>query len=508
MKIAFITIILILSNSYLYSQYYNKIIDVNIDAGEIVYEAENNEGKLYTRSINYREDGGPTFMRLSKFDEYGDLIATSPKFDNFLTGIYRRRETLIVGDSILVFKSSAQGLLEIQICNLNLDSLERKEYLIGDWDYLDFNILWYTVQNDESIFAVGFTRYTDEEPTGKRRKGMIARFDKETFALDTVVLYTRGTSNFEFSNPQIDENHRLSLSFIESDFDDGVNGNQYGVIKFDEDFNEIYHLEVPFHYINDPIVPHWELPNGNIVFADKGRDTSFTVPISSAAALHCMDIEGNELWRIEEYDSDFMIQDATRNYSDGVINQDGNLVVLSHDFSWLNTTELRLMCVSPIGEILWKRYFESPIPELAGSSHATMGMVQEENGDLIIYCSKDSDLVGSNLDHWLIKTDAYGCIEPGCQITAIERIELKDNYFNILQNPTSEIISLSLSENIQQEDSEIVLYNLRGKVIKREKVSRESSNMNFLIGNVANGMYLLQLQENGKILQTEKVIIQ
>jgi len=205
-----------------------------------------------------------------------------------------------------------------------------------------------------------------------------------------------------------------------------------------------------------------------------------------------------------------VIQDATRNYSAGVINQEGNLVVVSHDWSWFNSAELRLMCVSPEGEIIWIREFESPIAELSSTDSATMGMVQEENGDLIIYGSKDSATQATffNLDHWLIKTDPYGCIEPDCQLTAIESTQRKDKYFSILQNPTSGIISLSLSENIQPNDSEIILYDLRGKVIKREKVDGEGLNMKLLIANITKGMYLLQVQENRKILQTEKVIIQ
>ncbi len=508
MRIILITLILIFSNSYLYCQYYNKIIDIYNGKHEIFKEAEHKNGKIYARSLNIRPFGEPWFMRMAKFDENGDLIAVSDKYDNFFSADRITHQTLIVGDSLLCFATKGtEALMQLQVFDLDLDSLERKEYFIDSGEYAEFTFPWFTAQNDESIFATGVVYYGEDNPTGRRREGLIIRLDRETFELDTIIHYTRGTTDFEFVNPQIDANGNLSLSFIEQDTTDNIYGNQYGVIKFDEDFNEIYEVEIPFHHIDDARANHWELGNGNIVFEDKGRD-SLWLPISSAAALHCTNLEETQEWRIEEFiwDTNFE-RSVTQNYSGGVINAEGNLVIASYYKAILSPIEARLICISPEGETLWVRYFQSPDPQWTNTFSGISGLLQEENGDLIMYGGKATG-ENPNTEHWLIKTDSYGCIEPGCQTTAIETTELKDKYFQILQNPTSEVISFNFSENALNKDSEIVLYDLRGKAIKRKKLSRGTVNGNMLIGNLGSGMYLLQVQENGKILQTEKVIIQ
>jgi len=80
-----------------------------------------------------------------------------------------------------------------------------------------------------------------------------------------------------------------------------------------------------------------------------------------------------------------------------------------------------------------------------------------------------------------------------------------DRALNIYPNPTKGILNLEL-DNVKSSDYTYSILNLQGKVMSSELLmnSKETIDLSFL----ATGLYLLELRENGEIVDTQKLMIE
>ena len=504
-KLLILLLLFILSNGTSQDYYYNKIIDVREGQAERCSEIENHENFLYTRSAESDTETGEFYTRISKFNLEGNLI-NSVIFDSLYTFQLALRNMEFLEDTLLILgNNSAEKQIAIQYCSTNLEDLGRLEYTI----YVEGSGIFvnYLLQNENYFFAVGHVYFNDDEFPIKDSEGIIIRIDKNTMDVDSTFSYTRGTTDFIFARPQVDEFGNLSVSFIESTDNDGILGNQYGVIKYDENLNELWAFDIPFHNETDATAHHYEFDNGNIVFTDQGRD-SLIFSASSAAALHCTNTNGTQIWRRQEYIiSNEVISDVTRYYSEGLINQEGNLVLASYYFDPYIITEARLICVSPSGELLWERLYDSPSPDWESSAAEIAGLTELENGDIVIYGYQLQTLPNTN--HWLIKVNSFGCLEPGCELTATE--DVKKEKYNISVSPTlvqkntSIVVKANMAAEVQEVD--LMLYSVNGNLMQTESIYLSNTESRVDLSSLPIGSYFLVLSNKGNVLHTEKIVI-
>jgi hypothetical protein len=76
---------------------------------------------------------------------------------------------------------------------------------------------------------------------------------------------------------------------------------------------------------------------------------------------------------------------------------------------------------------------------------------------------------------------------------AIPEIEISNN-ISVSPNPTSDIVNIYSPNDI----SKIEVFDLEGRIINRVEVNSNLYSIDF--GNYANGIYLLKINQNNKII--------
>jgi len=102
-----------------------------------------------------------------------------------------------------------------------------------------------------------------------------------------------------------------------------------------------------------------------------------------------------------------------------------------------------------------------------------------------------------------LKVDEFGCLEPGCQV-GINQLEAKQNNLSIYPNPSKGRFIVGLPEN---ETSTVRLFNSIGEVILSE-INVRGSKYNIDLTEMANGIYLINLQTKSGSIYSSKIIIE
>ncbi len=180
------------------------------------------------------------------------------------------------------------------------------------------------------------------------------------------------------------------------------------------------------------------------------------------------------------------------------------------DVSWLYR-------ISSDGKLLWERYFYSSTP-----GHLPEGylwdLTELEDGSIAATGMKiDTTRTGSAINIWLLKTDSQGCIIPGCSDRDVVFTNLKEadnalphkKNFKNFPNPATSKIYVEFYDPFPKDESFLKLIDIFGREIISKKINKkELSDTSFNLDGLAKGIYLITFESKGKILQSEKIIIQ
>ncbi|KGE84961.1 T9SS type A sorting domain-containing protein [Phaeodactylibacter xiamenensis] len=172
--------------------------------------------------------------------------------------------------------------------------------------------------------------------------------------------------------------------------------------------------------------------------------------------------------------------------------------------------------VSGDGELLWKRYFQAlAIP----SNTLPFNDVAETSDGGLIACSYIHDTYANPIpdpDVWLVKTDADGCITPGCQdsilYVSVEEIPgtgettLREVFFKAYPNPARGPIQVEFLNAIRYEEPALRLFNLQGQQVLHQRLQRGAQSAELSTSGLPSGLYILQYSSAGQVLQQEKVV--
>jgi hypothetical protein len=115
----------------------------------------------------------------------------------------------------------------------------------------------------------------------------------------------------------------------------------------------------------------------------------------------------------------------------------------------------------------------------------------------------DQDL-GIEQDMWAMKVDSYGCLVPGCELINVD--EQHPTVMSIYPNPCDDFINVYV-EAMHVDNCELSLYDVHGKLIRSSPV-RQSGNTLLLESNsLPDGIYVLNLSVDGKVMSSEKVVV-
>jgi hypothetical protein len=172
--------------------------------------------------------------------------------------------------------------------------------------------------------------------------------------------------------------------------------------------------------------------------------------------------------------------------------------------------------VSGDGELIWKRYYQGlHLP----SDTWPFNAVAETSDGGIIACGYMQDFGITPIpdpDVWLVKTDADGCITPGCQdsilYVSVEEIPgtgetaLKEVFFKAYPNPARGPIQVEFLNAIRYEEPALRLFNLQGQQVLHQRLQRGAQSAELSTSGLPGGLYILQYSSAGRVLQQEKVV--
>jgi len=298
----------------------------------------------------------------------------------------------------------------------------------------------------------------------------------------------------------------------------GVDVEKTAIIKTDSVGNEQYRLHPgqPDLYA----VRGWVLPtdDGNYITAYSDPmlgvlDENPQINPEKTIWLLKFDIEGNTIFDIIFYD--LLPQTSTgRGYSyvirQMLMSDDNNIIITGYK------TTLRdegfLMKFTQQGELIWYRFYSPPQSEgndAGGEYTRVYGVTQTTDGGYIMageYFSSPGNIYPEGIQTAIaVKVDSLGCLVAGCDtlvgVTVIPKIDLG---LLVYPNPVSEVVNVSVGENVQIE--QIWLYEVMGRVVIEKSVFENNIDLN--VSNLSPGIYLLEVETRGGFREVKRIIVE
>lgn len=166
--------------------------------------------------------------------------------------------------------------------------------------------------------------------------------------------------------------------------------------------------------------------------------------------------------------------------------------------------------VSKEGDILWNRFYKYVIDStISGYLH---DVAQAPDGGLYLAGSIDSFRVipilhpPSFRGAWLLKTDKHGCLVPGCHLSdAIDPSQEDLGRVKTFPNPTSDHLYVDYQAD-RPRAVQVRLLDLEGRLVRQTQGKDQSVTYIFLVADLPAGIYLLQVEVEGRVVYGEKVV--
>lgn len=162
-------------------------------------------------------------------------------------------------------------------------------------------------------------------------------------------------------------------------------------------------------------------------------------------------------------------------------------------------------------EILWDSYFHYVPRDTYTPFHKFYDVAQTPDGGFILVGDIDDDYSGFVSDttyySWIVKTDSFGCLVPGCQDVLSTNPSAVHFKFSIYPNPTTDYLNLYYNTATFSENTTAELYSIQGQLLQSWRLSQNNTTYMLDIQGIPPGTYVLNLIENGSLLQSEKVVI-
>lgn len=108
--------------------------------------------------------------------------------------------------------------------------------------------------------------------------------------------------------------------------------------------------------------------------------------------------------------------------------------------------------------------------------------------------------------NWLLKTDKYGCEVSGCQVLGMSEEVLEEPSPAVYPNPSTGVFAIEIPEGTLNQHWRLRIYNLKGRLVL-ERSLQEGEVSTFDLSRQPDGLYLLQMQQNGKAIVSRRIFI-
>ncbi|MDG1477233.1 MAG: T9SS type A sorting domain-containing protein, partial [Vicingaceae bacterium] len=152
------------------------------------------------------------------------------------------------------------------------------------------------------------------------------------------------------------------------------------------------------------------------------------------------------------------------------------------------------------GNLLWKRDFD----KYGGNSHNYFWDIHQTYDKGFVICG---DILNTNIGEksmWVLKLDSNGCEIPNCTLGVTESIVNEDGLL-VYPNPSSGIINFKLPEIINSNNTQLVIFDITGKVMLNTSFNTNSKQLD--VSSYPKGIYFYQLT-TGEERYKGKVVVQ
>ncbi|MCB0761445.1 MAG: hypothetical protein KDC12_07990 [Flavobacteriales bacterium] len=164
-----------------------------------------------------------------------------------------------------------------------------------------------------------------------------------------------------------------------------------------------------------------------------------------------------------------------------------------------------LICkVSQEGDSLWYRHYVN----ISGDLCLFWDMEIADNGDITcIGATIGNAELQLSQDTWVVHLDEHGCLVPGCHV-GIEEFEESDTYFSIGPVPAQDQFSIFMGR-VPNKGLKVQIISPNGQSVDSFWAHTRPTTYIVDCSSYTAGIYtVVALSENGKVLQSERLIVQ
>jgi hypothetical protein len=167
-----------------------------------------------------------------------------------------------------------------------------------------------------------------------------------------------------------------------------------------------------------------------------------------------------------------------------------------------------ILKLSSEGDSIWSHQYN--IVNSPADEHFIWDIEETFDGGFIM-CGQAGDMFHQpppGQQGWLIKTDEWGCIVPGCQVSIEER-EVETDYLSIYPNPARDYLNILLQRpnNEKVGNARGRLLDMHGNVVTEFPMWQ--SNLTYIVPvySYSAGTYIFQYNDGKGTISSQKVII-
>jgi hypothetical protein len=166
------------------------------------------------------------------------------------------------------------------------------------------------------------------------------------------------------------------------------------------------------------------------------------------------------------------------------------------------------------GCMLWKRNYQSAQDGVQSGKFNHI-KATPDGGYIVVGTGRRDDSTFQN--GWAIKTDEWGCVEPGCQYvvtsdcdgtTPIDEVIQKEVKIKIFPNPFNDIVTFDFGNSTSMKPTEIIVTDISGREVWRYQLLGEKQ-IEWTPNNLKKGLYFyLIIMSDGNTEEGKVIYIQ
>ncbi len=385
--------------------------------------------------------------------------------------------------------------------------------LLTKWDS-DLDTLWTRQIGDTANWNAG----RDAIELSDGRIALVGYSDRDNLNLQIMVSLFEGNGDFIWTNYYGD---------IESDED-------YGFVVTEIPGDGIYiggGIELVLGGINAPRIIKIDY-DGNLVwdeiYDDFDHNNGWAVPLATSDgklyfSANQFDYEDEfyeydvtRLVGVDSQDGSILWEDtygeANRNQASFNVKEDfsGNIVISGDQANETGQSQGFLKKISSEGELLWDRGFQ--YSDVLGSIHYNFDTEPTPDGGYVgcgYMITIPPEPNSPSQDLWIYKLDSMGCFVPGCGV-GVEEFRKKEGLMKIGPNPVAngDLLNIYISDLASSQAHSLAIYDAQGRMVKKIQVHGGDSTIIIPIDGFETGIYMINLESNNQVLESERLVIQ